>query len=152
MGVETSVKLKLSIWRNFIPSRQIISWDEEGGAPPVEDLGSNLQEEVYSWYLREDYLGGISDDETRRRLEERIDRLKPNNPPSERRLSALEEFITQAREAIDSGDAELSAVQNPAVDDEDAPRAINALLMLTLHLDWLLRCFENRPGISVSIR
>ena len=152
MAVETSAKLKLSVWRDFVPSRRLSSWGGEDSAHQVVGSDSNLQEEVYSWHLWEDFRGGIADDETRRRLEEQLHRLDTSHPPFKRRLRVLDDFIAEARKATESGQAGLSLVQNPPVDDEDAPNAINALLALTLHLEWLSRCFANRPGISVSIR
>ena len=152
MTVETSAKLKLSVWRDFVPSRQLILWEGEGSAHQVVGSDSNLQEEVYSWHLREDFRDGITDNKTRRELEKQLHRLDTSHPPSKRRLSILDDFIAEARKAIESGEAELSPVQNPPVGDEDTPNAINALLALTLHLEWLSRCFANHPGISVSIR
>ena len=152
MSVETRVKLKLSIWRDFVPGRPLYSWDDAGKTPQVAGSESNLQEEVYSWHLWEDFRGGIADDEARRSLEEQLRRLDPSRPPSERRLGVLDDFIAKAREIIESDVAELSPIQNPPIGDEDAPSAINALLALTLHLEWLSRCFADRPGISVSIR
>ena len=152
MSVETREKLKLSIWRDFVSGRRLASWDDEGNAHQVVGSESNLQEEVYSWHLWEVFQDGIADDETRRRLDDQLRRLDTSCPPSERRLSVLDEFIAEARKAIASGKAGLSTIQNPPVGDEDAPDAINALLALTLHLEWLSRCFANRPGISVSIR
>ena len=152
MAVETRVRLKLSIWRDFVPGRRLDLRDDEGNTHQRAGSESSLQEEVYSWHLWEDFRDGIADDETRQRLEEQLHRLAPSHQPSERRLSVLDDFIAEARQAIASGKAEFSPVQNPPVGDEDAPNAINALLALTLHLEWLSRCFANRPGISVSIR
>ena len=152
MSVETRVKLKLSIWRDFVQGRRLASWDDEGNSHQVAGSESNLQEEVYSWCLWEDFRDGIADDKTRWRLDDQLHRLDTSRPPSERRLSVLDDFIAEARKAIASGKAGLSPIQNPPVGDEDAPDAINALLALTLHLEWLSRCFANRPGISVSIR
>ena len=152
MAAETSAKLKLSIWRAFSPSRRVRAWDGEGKVPQISDSDFNLQEEVYSWLLREDFLAGISDDGARRRLEERLRLLDPSRLPSERRLDVLEGFVSEAEDILESGAAGLSPILNPLVDDEDAPSTINALLALTLHLKWLSRCFADRPGISVSIR
>lgn len=152
MSVETRVKLKLSIWRDFVPGRRLDSWDDDGNTHQLAGSESSLQEEVYSWHLWEDFRDGIADDKIRRRLDNQLCRLDASRPPSERRLSVLDDFIAEARKAIASGEAGFSPVQNPPVGDEDAPNAINALLALTLHLEWLSRCFADRPGISVSIR
>ena len=150
MSVETRVKLKLSIWRDFVPGRRLGSWDEN--THRIVGSEFELQEEVYSWHLWEDFRGGIADGEARGSLEEQLRRLDPSRPPSERRLDVLNDFIAKARETIESGVAEPSPIQNPPIGDEEAPDAINTLLALTLHLEWLSRCFADRPGISVSIR
>ena len=152
MAVEASVRLKLSVWRDFAPSRRLGAWGGEGNHHQLPDSDFNLQEEVYSWPLREDFLDAISDNEIRGRLEERLHLLDPSLPPSERRLEVLDGFVSEAEDILKSGAAGLSPILNPSLDDEDAPRTINALLALTLHLKWLSRCFANRPGVSVSIR
>lgn len=152
MSVETRVKLKLSIWRDFVPGHRLDLRDDEGNTHHLPGSESSLQEEVYSWHLWEDFRDGVADGEIRRRLDDQLRRLDASRPPSKRRLSVLDDFIAEARQAIASGKAGFSPVQNPPVGDEDAPNAINALLALTLHLEWLSRCFADRPGISVSIR
>ena len=152
MAVEASARLRLSIWRNFAPSRRLGAWDGEGKPHQVPGSDFNLQEEVYSWHLREDFLAGISDGEVRRCLEDRIRLLDPSHPPSERRLDVLEAFVSEAEDVLASGAAGPSPILNPSGDDEDAPGTIDSLLALTLHLKWLSRCFADRPGVSVSIR
>ena len=152
MAVEASARLRLSIWRDFAPSRRLGAWDGEGKPHQVPDPDFNLQEEVYSWHLREDFLAGISDGEVRRHLEDRIRLLDPSHPPSERRLDVLEAFVSEAEDVLASGGAGPSPILNPSGDDEDAPGTIDSLLALTLHLKWLSRCFADRPGVSVSIR
>ena len=152
MSVETRVKLKLSIWRDYVPGRRLDSWDDKENTHRIVGSEFNLRGEVYSWHLWEDFQDGIDDDEARRRLEEQLRRLDPSRPPSERRIGVLDDFIAEARETIESGVAGLSLIQNRPIGDEDAPDAINALLALTLHLEWLSRCFADRPGISVSIQ
>ena len=68
------------VWRDFVPSRRLNSWEGEDSAHQVVGSDSNLQEEVYSWHLWEDFRDGITDDETRRRLEEQ--------PPQSGRLAS----------------------------------------------------------------
>lgn len=152
MTVDTSVRLRLSIWRDFVPRRPLLP-KEADGVRQMLTSDSNLQEEVYSWQLREDPFAGVTDEDVRRRLRERLlQRLEASRPPSERRLAMLSEFVTEAQEAIASGAAGFAPSQDPSSDDEDAPGEIHALLALTLHVKWLSRCFANRPGISVSVR
>ena len=61
---DPGAKLTLSIWRDFTPARPLALPDDEGRQ--LLDSESGLQEEVYSWRLREDVFAVISDDETRR--------------------------------------------------------------------------------------
>ena len=86
MMVDTSATLKISVWRDFIPNRVIVLSDESDSSRQVLTSDSNLQEEVYSWHLREDALAGVSDENIRRRLREGLQRLDASRPPSERRV------------------------------------------------------------------
>ena len=152
MAVEPGLGLKLSIWRDFAPDRRLGAWDDKGIHRQLPDPGFNLQVEVYSWPLREDFLASISDDEARRRLEGRLRRLDPSHPPARRRLDVLDGFLSEAEGVLESDAAGLSPILDSSADDEGTPAQMNALLALTLHLKWLSRCFADRPGISVSIR
>ena len=71
-------------------------------------------------------------------------------------MNVLEDFIIAAEAAIDSGVAAcaLSESESDEEFDDDERNRIdtNPLLALTMHLRWLLSCFGNRPGISVSVR
>ena len=59
----------------------------------------------------------------------------------------LGDFVGAAEEAIEDGEA----VSVPWSSGETTVE-INPLLALVLHLKWLIRCFKDRPGISVSVR
>ena len=155
MQSDSSPKLTLSIWRDFVPPRLLALSGEEGRQ--LLDSESGLQEEVYSWRPREDVFAGISDDATRKDLRDRlVGRLDVSKPPGERRMAALEDFVRAAEAAIDAGDAafapgESESDEDPD-DDEEGQVDTNPLLALTMHLRWLLACFGSRPGISVSVR
>ena len=154
MQSDSSPKLTLSIWRDFVPPRLLALPGEEDRQ--LLDSESGLQEEVYSWRPREDVFAGISDDATRMDLHDRlVGRLDVSKPPGERRMAVLEDFVRAAEVAIDAGDAafapgESESAEDP--DDEGRPVDTNPLLALTTHLRWLLTCFGSRPGISVSVR
>ena len=155
MQSDSSPKLTLSIWRDFVPPRLLALTGEEGRQ--LLDSESGLQEEVYSWRPREDVFAGISDDATRMDLHDRlVGRLDVSKPPGERRMAVLEDFVRAAEAAIDSGAATCAPSESGSdedFDDDERSRIdINPLLALTMHLRWLLDCFENRPGISVSVR
>ncbi len=113
----------------------------------------NLQEEVYSWATSEDPLVGISNDSVRQQLRDYLfDRLEASRPPSERGIDVLRELVTIAEKAIESGKTEWTTSQSRPDDGEDIADQVNSLLALTLHLKWLVGCFADRPGISVSVR
>ena len=153
MDGDSGVNLTLSIWRDFMPARPLTLPGDEGWQ--LLDSKSGLQEEVYSWQLREDAFAGVSDDATRTDLRDRLlGRLAYSKPPAERRLSVLEEFVKAAEASIASGSATF-APSGSRPDDDSADKIqieANPLLALTTHLKWILACFRNRPGISVSVR
>lgn len=138
-----------------MPSRPLVL---PGEASQLLDSESGLQEEIYSWRLREDVFAGISDEKTRKKLRTRlIEKLADSQPPSERCLAVLKEFVEAAEEAIKSDDGVVPTLRE-SLSDEDHDNGnqsavgINALHALTMHLKWLLACFENQPGITVSVR
>ena len=138
-----------------MPTRQLALPDDDGWQ--LLDSESGLQEEVYSWRLREDALAGITDDVTRMELRDLLlGRLTDSKPPGERRLTVLEDFVKAAEDAIDSGTAiSLPSGSDSDDDSEEGDRIqveVNPLLALTTHLKWLIACFGNRPGMSVSVR
>ena len=139
---DSNDQLFLSIWRDYTPPHVVALHAEQTGGPVV---APPLQKQVYEWRLRTDVWAGIPNEEVRRRLRDQLERLEVALPPAERSLAVLSDFIIAAEGAIASGDAGLVPV-------EDATIEMNPLLALVLHLRWLIRCFADRPGISVSIR
>src|ERR1035441_9477950 len=67
---DSLTKIKLSVWREFVPSRTLLFRQE--GAQPRQVLAGepDLQQEVYAWHMREDPFGGVSDEGARTRLRE----------------------------------------------------------------------------------
>ena len=156
MPTDTSVKLTLSIWRDFVPSRPTaFIADEE--SRQVFDADSILQKEVYSWRLREDVFAGILDDETRRCLHKRlVEQLSDSKDPSERRLEVLRGFVDASQKAIVAGQVRPvpseSRINGEFEAEELDQIEVNSLLALTIHLKWIIACFDKRPGISVLVR
>ena len=147
MSPDPNVQFHLSIWKDYSPPHKVALRSEQTGVQVVTPE-HGLQAEVYSWPLRTDVWAGIPNDEVRRRLVDKLlERLEVTLPPAERSLAVLGDFIAAAERAIANGDAGLVPVE---VGDEAVE--INPLLALVLHLKWLIRCFADRPGISVSIR
>ncbi len=156
MPTDTSVEFTLSIWRDFVPSRPIaFVTDEE--ARQVFDADSILQEKIYSWRAREDVFAGILDDETRRGLHERlVEQLSDSKDPSERRLEVLQGFVDASQKAIVAGQVRpvpsKSRTSGEFETEELDQIEVNSLLALTIHLKWIIACFDKRPGISVLVR
>ena len=149
---DTNVQFHLSIWRDYTPPHSIALRSEQTGDKQpgfqVMTPENELQTEVYSWSLRTDVWVGIPDEEVRRRLFDKLlIGLDVTLPPADRSLVVLGEFVNEAEQAIASG-----AAGSVPVGVGDATAEFNPLLALVLHLKWLIRCFNDRPGISVSIR
>lgn len=149
---DTNVQFHLSIWRDYTPPHSVALRSEQTGEEQtgfqVVTPENGLQAEVYSWPLRTDVWVGISDEEVRMHLSDKLlDRLAVTLPPAERSLEVLGDFVIEAEKAIASGEA-----SSVPVGVGDATVEFNPLLALVLHLKWLIRCFKDRPGISVSIR
>ena len=144
--METEVQFHLSIWRDYEPPRPVTLRDEQTGLQAVTSV-PRLEAEVYSWRLTQDHFAGIEKEEIRQHLQERLDELKVSRPPAKRSLAVLEKFVAAADKAIEDGEA--VPVQSGS---RDAAVVINPLLSLVLHLKWVIRCFKDRPGVSVSVR
>lgn len=146
-----NAEFKLSVWRNVDPGRRLVLRGDDDVDPRPVDT-DDLQEEVYAWSLHEDPFAGIENDSVREALKRLFARLNASHPPSERGFGVIDEFVEKALKTVESGDAVSSQVQDPHADHDGAPDRMNVLLALASHLDWLSRCFSDRPGISVSIR
>ena len=148
-----SPPFKISLWKDYVPERTLVTADsgQTSGASKIL-IRDNLQEEIYAWQTSEDPFGGITDAAVRKEIRQLlVERLNPSLEPSKRRVSVLNEFVAKAESAITARQVEWGLGGNQSNDDEEvAP--INSLLALTLHIKWLIACFERRPDISVSVR
>lgn len=152
MGTE-STQAWLSIWRNFAPTAPLAVQDAEASWRIVTP-DSRLQEQVYSWPLPTDPFGGIDDEIVRDDLREALfDRLDVSLPPMQRGISVLGEFVERAEHAVREGHAgPLLTDPTPTAPSTHTPLEPNPLLALAVHLKWLVRCFGDRPNVSVTIR
>lgn len=142
-----NVIFRLSIWRDYVPPHPVALRGEQMDFQVVTS-GHRLQAEVYSWPLQQDHLAGISNEGVRDRLRELlVDKLDVSRPPAARSLAVLRDFVAVAEKAVEDGEA----ISVPG-DSEDTSAAINPLLSLVLHLKWIIQCFQDHPGISVSKR
>ncbi len=151
----SNIKWTLTIWRDFLPARPLALPSDQGNR--VLDSDSGLQEQVYSWRMREDAFAGIPDEETRKGLHDRLlSALDDSKSPADRRLGVLEGFVQEAESLIKAGKVSWSPSQSRSDEDADhedgSQVQINSLLALTTHLKWILACFGDRPGISVLVR
>ena len=137
-----------------MPERTLITTDSPQGSGVSRILiRDNLQEEIYAWQTSEDPFDCISDTEMRNKLRQLlVDRLDPSLPPSGRRIAVLRDFVANAETAIANGHVEWALGKGLNSDGEEGVTPVNSLLALTLHIKWLIACFERRPGISVSVR
>lgn len=151
MAQDRPQALRLSIWRNFEPVHTLGMQDGEAGWKVV-DRPSDLQEEVYSWSLLQDPFGGIDDDHVRDDVRGALlDRLDVSLPPTDRGIAVLGEFVTKAEQAVQEGHAGPLPADSASASTH-TPSEPNPLLALALHCKWLVRCFGDRPGVSVSVR
>ena len=152
MSGESSIKLKLSVWRDFVPSKSLVLRAASGADQQIS-VDSDIQQEIFCWHMREDPFGGVLDANVRVRLHELlIERFEASKPPSQRHFQAINDFLKEAMTVIDANQAEWTVSQDSPADDEDAPRRLNPLLGLVLHIKWLSESFAGQPGVSVSIR
>lgn len=146
-------QLKLSIWRELAHTPPLAMQDEQTGWR-VLTSDSGVQREVYSWPLPSDAFGGIADEKVRDNVREALlNRLDISLPPAERGVAVLGVFVATAEQAVDADQtgpfrSNVASVES----DTDTASEPNPLLALLQHVKWLMRCFEDRPGISVSIR
>ena len=153
MAADFLTQIKLSVWRDFTPSKALIFRQDGDQGQHVLDRESDLQQEIYTWHMREDPFGGVSDEGARMRLRELlVDRFEASQPPSNRRVEALAEFLDEAQRVIEAMHAEWTGSQVAPLDEEDVPYRLNPLLSVKLHLEWLASTFYGQPGISVSVR
>ena len=147
-----NTQAKLSIWRDFDPTHPLVIRDEQAGWRVVT-RDSGLQAEVYSWPLPHDPFACVADEHIRQDLREALlVRLDVSLPPSKRRLAVLSDFVDKAKRAIEESQTGPLPSAAPSADPSEGTTEPNPLLALMLHIKWLVQCFEDRPGISVSVR
>lgn len=152
VGGETLIKLRLTVWRDFMPAKSLILRRAGQVDHQISGGDCELQQEVFCWQTKEDPFAGVVDENTRRQLRELLNRFEPSQAPQERGIDALRAFIEEANRVIEGGQSEWTISQDAPSDDEDAPYQINPLIALKLHLEWLCDTFAGQPGISLTIR
>ncbi|MCY4184792.1 MAG: hypothetical protein OXD45_05710 [Rhodobacteraceae bacterium] len=149
----SSKPLKITFWKNKIPTRQMCRWTD----PNENKLVSldDYHEVIYTWSTPEDFFDGIEDTDYRNDLNQLLfDKLNEKKPPEERGIIVLKEFVKKAEMGLHENKVEwiISQSDGGFYHEEENGTKINALLALTLHLKWLIECFGDQPGISVTVR
>lgn len=153
MPAESIVKLKLSVWRDFAPGRPLSLWRGDQNGQQVISGESEIQQEIFSWQMREDPFDGVLEEEDRARLRAALlDRFEPSSHPSDRRVERLDEFVGEVDRILNGERAEWTISLDPPQEDEDAPYRLNPLLALRNQIEWLIGSFGGIPGLSVSVR
>lgn len=129
---DSVVQWTLSIWKDFEPRRPLARSEGDEGTQ-VLGADADLQEEIYSWRVYEDVFAGVSDDDTRADLRERLfERLADAKRPAERRLDVLKQFVDAAQAAIDANAASPHPIESwsdgGSEDEERGVVQINSLL------------------------
>lgn len=153
MSAESIVKLKLSVWRDFAPGRPLSLWKGDQNEQHVISGDSEIQQEIFSWQMREDPFDGVLDEQDRAQLRAvLLDRFEPSISPNERGVERLDEFVAEADRILNGSNAEWTISLDPPQEDEDAPYRLNTLLALRNQIEWLIGSFGGIPGLSVSVR
>ncbi len=141
------------MWRDFAPGRPLSLWRGDQNEQQVISGESEIQQEIFSWQMREDPFDGVLEEEDRALLRAvLLDRFEPSSNPDDRRVERLVEFVVEADRILDSGKAEWTISLDPPQEDEDAPYRLNPLLALRNQVEWLIGSFGGIPGLSVSVR
>jgi hypothetical protein len=150
MATENPAKIRISLWKDFRPPRSLMLHEEHGKPVGSDD---SLQQEIYSWSMREDPFGGIVDPELRSDLRDLLLLpFEPSKSPSDRRIEALEPFLQKADQAILDGSALWTTSQESHGEDDEFAARLNPLLALKIQLEWLLNCYSGHPSVSVAVR
>jgi hypothetical protein len=154
MTAELTAKLRVSVWRDYAPSRSLI-FRPVGADRHVllaAEAEANLQQEIYSWSIKDDPFANVGDEGVRLRLRAKlVDAFEPSSHPSERRCNVLREFLADVQSVLAVEKMEWTQSEDESL-DEDEQEYLNPLLALYNHLSWLLEMFSEHPGISISIR
>ena len=153
MAADSTPDRVLSVWQPFSPPHQLLitGTEQRLHVDDGPDDESRLDAAAYSWRLREPVFSCVEDAESRAELEGILAKLSAEEPAEQRTLAVLQEFVDTALATIESGGSAAIASQSVADADEEETE-VDALLAFTHHLRWVLRCFADKPGVSVSLR
>jgi hypothetical protein len=151
---ENPTGLRVTVWRAYLPTRQIVI--QEAGSESPRYLGSDddLQRDVFTWQAREDVWGGLTDETTRQMLSQRFrEDFDPFLPPDKRDFSKLAAFLAELQTAAQSPQSSwATSAQQIGDDDADPSMRLNPLLAFYNQLLWIYEVFRELPGASITVR
>jgi hypothetical protein len=151
MASDTSAGLRITIWRPYTPERPLTIRKGETDTVTLVSPDMLLQQEAFTWQVREDVWGGLPDNDLREALSHAlIGRFEPVLPPAQRGMTQLQEFIAELEAAQAKSEWATSGQQLHA--DGETPVRFNPLLGFLGQLKWLFDLFRDVPGASVSVR
>lgn len=151
MLADTSAGLRITVWRPYVPDRPLTI--RKGSDDTISVVGPDmqLQQEAFTWQVKEDVWGGLTDSEVRQQLSQKfITEFEPVRPPAQRSLAKLGSLLDELRAADAS--AEWSSSGQQVHEDGETAVRLNSVLAFLNQLTWLHDVFRDVPGASVSVR
>lgn len=149
--MDNAAGLRVTIWHPYVPSQPVSHHSAEHG--PTYFAPKDLQQDVFSWQVRDDVWGGIAAEEIRRSLRDGfISAFDPYLPPGDRSVEKLTLFVQQLRKVVRSSASDWSVSGQEPDDDADSSPRLNALLAFERQLSWMEEVFRHLPGVSVTVR
>ncbi len=123
---------------------------------PIQQLDSELHEQVYCWETEEDIWGSLKDvGQTAKARSALIEAFDPSKPIGERSMDQLRKALAVLEEIAGSPNAtdwsECNELDRTMPGSQVYLRA-NTVLLLYRHLLWVWDVFKQVPGASVTVR
>jgi hypothetical protein len=150
---EGATGIKITVWRNYWPERQLVCSKEESQI--YFNTDERLQQDVFNWQVREDIWGGFTDETIRQELNLRfIQSFDPFLQPEARGFAKLKEMLAQLYTAAISNESSWSTSAQQFEEDNDGSTSVrlNALLAFCTQLRWIHDVFKDVPGASITVR
>ena len=151
MLTDTSAGLRITVWRPYTPDRPLTI--RVGTDDTISAVGPDmqLQQEAFTWQVKEDVWGGLADSELRQQLSQKlITDFEPVLPPTQRGMTKLGALLGELDDAKSA--AEWSSSGQQLHDDGETAVRLNSLVAFLSQLTWLYDVFRDVPGASVSVR
>jgi hypothetical protein len=151
MAGDTSAGVRITIWRPYTPDRPLAIQSSETDSVRVVGPDLPLQQEAFTWQVREDIWGGLVDSDLRQALSQRfISEFEPVLSPNQRSVEKLRALVEEIETALPKSEWSESGQQ--LEDDGETPYRLNPLLGFFTQMSWLCEVFKDTPGASVSVR